>query len=288
MVEKAQDANTTAREAENGSSADGETAGSFLRFILLVALAALAFRSFAFSLFNIPSESMLPRLMNGDYLIASKWPYGYTSNSLPFDIDLIPGRWFASAPERGDIVIFKHPVDGSDYVKRAIGLPGDVVELQGGQVILNGEILPLEKLPDLKGAVSANTGCAWGASREDDGTGRVFCSYKRFRENLPGGRSYEVLDFGATPQDDYGPVRVPPERCSCWATTATIRRTAASRPRPAAGSAWSRRPCWWAARNASCSRPTAARNGCAPVHGFRPRAGSVWGTDYEPACPRNP
>ena len=209
MVEKAQDANTTAREAENGSSADGETAGSFLRFILLVALAALAFRSFAFSLFNIPSESMLPRLMNGDYLIASKWPYGYTSNSLPFDIDLIPGRWFASAPERGDIVIFKHPVDGSDYVKRAIGLPDDVVELQGGQVILNGEILPMEKLPDLKIAVSANTGCAWGASREDDGTGRVFCSYKRFRESLPGGRSYEVLDFGATPQDDYGPVRVP-------------------------------------------------------------------------------
>ena len=187
----------------------GEGAGGFLRFILLVALAALAFRSFAFSLFNIPSESMLPQLMNGDFLISSKWPYGYTSNSLPFDLPLIPGRWFADQPERGDIVIFKHPIDGTDYVKRAIGLPGDTVELQSGQVVLNGKLLRLEKLPDLRVPVTANTGCAWGGSSEGDADGRVWCSYQRFRETLPNGRSHAILDFGSLPQDDFGPVTVP-------------------------------------------------------------------------------
>ena len=209
MVEKAQDANTTAPDAEASRESGGESPGSFLRFVLLVALAALAFRSFAFSLFNIPSESMLPRLMNGDYLVASKWPYGYTSNSLPFDIDLIPGRWFAAQPERGDIVIFKHPVDGTDYVKRAIGLPGDTVELRGGQVILNGRGVPQVKQEDFRIPVSANTRCAWAAESERQADGRILCRYTRLRETLPGGKSYDILDFGTLPQDDYGPVTVP-------------------------------------------------------------------------------
>ena len=204
MDEKPQDANTNEADGDRG-----ESAGSFLRFVLLVALGALAFRSFAFSMFNIPSESMLPGLMNGDYLVASKWPYGYTSNSLPFDLPLIPGRWFADAPERGDIVIFKHPIDGTDYVKRAIGLPGDTVELRRGQVILNGKPLVRQRVADIAIAVSANTRCAWAARSEVDADGRSRCLYTAYRETLPGGRSYLTLDFGTLPQDDYGPVRVP-------------------------------------------------------------------------------
>ncbi len=205
MVEKTQNP-----EASSGQKPEKqETAGSFLRFILLVALGALAFRSFAFSLFNIPSESMLPRLMNGDYLIASKWPYGFTSNSLPFDLPLIPGRWFASQPERGDIVIFKHPVDGTDYVKRAIGLPGDTVELRNGRVILNGKRLPREKLDDFLIPVSANTRCSWGAKSEHQPDGRIMCRYTRYQERLPSGRTYETLDFGRLPQDDFPEITVP-------------------------------------------------------------------------------
>ena len=186
-----------------------ESLGSFLWFLLKLALAVLIFRSFLFSPFSIPSESMLPRLANGDYLIAAKWPYGFTSNSLPFSAPLIPGRIFASEPKRGDVVIFKHPVDGTDYIKRAIGLPGDTLEMRGGQIILNGDPVPKQRIGDFVIAVSPNTDCAWGAVRESDGEGGEQCRYARFRETLPSGLSYEVLDFGLTPQDDFGPVIVP-------------------------------------------------------------------------------
>ncbi|GAA4036573.1 signal peptidase I [Parerythrobacter jejuensis] len=183
--------------------------GGFLTLILCVVLLSLAFRSFAFSMFNIPSESMLPRLMNGDYLVASKWNYGYTSKSLPFDLPLIPGRWFAAEPERGDVVIFKHPVDGTDYVKRVIGLPGDLVEMQGGQVVLNGNPVPKAAIDDIVIPVSANTRCAWGAQQEALSDGRLQCRYSAFRETLPGGKSYRVLDFGLSPKDNWGPAIVP-------------------------------------------------------------------------------
>ncbi|MEZ5750342.1 MAG: signal peptidase I [Caenibius sp.] len=81
----------------------------FLLFLIKLVAIVLIFRSFIFSPFNIPSESMLPRLMNGDYLLAAKWPYGYSRYSLPLSAPLIPGRIFASQPERGDVVIFQHP-----------------------------------------------------------------------------------------------------------------------------------------------------------------------------------
>ena len=82
---------------------------SFPVFLLKLAVIVFIFRSFIFSPFNIPSESMLPRLLIGDYLLASKWSYGYTRYSLPFSMPLIPGRILASTPERGDVAIFKAP-----------------------------------------------------------------------------------------------------------------------------------------------------------------------------------
>jgi signal peptidase I len=186
----------------------GETLGSFLWFVVKLAVAVLLFRSFVFSPFNIPSESMLPRLWNGDYLLAAKWPYGYSRHSLPFDLPLIPGRIFAHAPERGDVVIFKHPLDGTDYIKRAIGLPGDTIAMRAGQLILNGAPVPKQRIADFVIPVSPNTDCAWGAETVRDAAG-ARCVYARFRETLPNGRSYNVLDFGPTPQDDFGPVIVP-------------------------------------------------------------------------------
>ncbi len=174
---------------------------SFLWFLFKLLLAVLIFRSFVFSPFSIPSESMLPRLWNGDYLLAAKWPYGYSSYSLPYSAPLIPGRVLGSQPERGDVVIFKHPIDKTDYIKRVIGLPGDSVALVDGQVILNGEPVAREVLPDFQIPLSINTSCAWGGVEEANAAGEAVCSYTRFRETLPGGRQYDVLDFGTVPGD---------------------------------------------------------------------------------------
>lgn len=186
---------------------------SLLTLILAVALIALTVRTFAFSLFTIPSESMMPGLIPGDTIAAEKWPFGYSSNSLPFDLPLIPGRWFAHQPKRGDVVIFKHPVDGTDYIKRVIGLPGDEVELRDGYVILNAQILSQAATDDAIVPVAPNTPCAWGGREEArapnlQGDGDD-CRYRRNREYLPSGVSYEVLDYGHTPQDNWGPRTVP-------------------------------------------------------------------------------
>ncbi|HEU4821231.1 MAG TPA: signal peptidase I [Qipengyuania sp.] len=181
----------------------------FLRLLTVVVLVALAFRSFLFSPFTIPSESMLPGLAKGDYLIAAKWPYGWSRWSLPFDAPLIGGTIFPRLPERGDIAIFRHPVTHTEYIKRVIGLPGDTVALHEGTVVLNGSSVPRRQIEDFRIPVAPGTECAWGAVRDSDADGTTLCSYARFREVLPNGRRYQVLDFGRTPQDEFGPVQVP-------------------------------------------------------------------------------
>lgn len=185
------------------------TRGGFVWFIIKLLLVVLALRVFVFAPFSIPSESMLPRLMNGDYLLAAKWPYGYSRHSLPFDLPLPTGRVLASTPERGDVVIFKHPVDGRDYIKRVIGLPGDSVGVLGGQVVLNGTLVRREGLRDFVVPVSPNTGCEWGGAVMRQADGSEACAYRRFRETLPGGKAYDVLDFGHTGGDSFAPVTVP-------------------------------------------------------------------------------
>ena len=117
---------------------------SFLVFLIKLALVVGIFRSFIFSPFNIPSESMLPRLQNGDYLLAAKWPYGYSKHSLPFSVPLIPGRVFARQPERGDVVIFKAPpTNDVDYIKRVIGLPREPLERRDQRIVEVG-LRPVE------------------------------------------------------------------------------------------------------------------------------------------------
>lgn len=182
---------------------------NFFVFLLKLVVIVAVFRSFFFSPFNIPSESMLPRLVNGDYLLAAKWPYGFSSYSLPFNLPLIPGRILPNQPERGDVVILKHPVDKVDYIKRVIGLPGDTVQMVGGALLLNGIPVPRERIADFEIEVSPNTQCRYqqyGATRSD---GTAVCRYPQFRETLPGGRSYNVLDLALTPQDDTPPIVVP-------------------------------------------------------------------------------
>ena len=183
-----------------------ESWGDFIKFLLKLVLAVLIFRSFIFSPFTIPSESMLPALRNGDYLVAAKWPYGYSSLSLPLEAPLIPGRIFAGLPERGDVVIFKHPEDGTDYVKRAIGLPGDTIAMRDGTLILNGEPVQREDAGYADIPMSANTDCRPDGGFVVDGT---ICRYRQFRETLPSGKSYMTLDFGPRPRDSFGPIIVP-------------------------------------------------------------------------------
>ncbi|WP_232305211.1 signal peptidase I [Erythrobacter dokdonensis] len=183
--------------------------GSFAWFLVKLVVLVLAFRTLAFAPFSIPSESMLPRLINGDYLLAAKWPYGFSRHSLPFDLPLPGGRVLGGLPERGDVVIFKHPVDGRDYIKRVIGLPGDRVAVVAGQVVLNGTPVTREPVADFTLPLSANTDCGWAGLRSGLPDGSETCTYSRLRETLPDGASYEVLDFGPSPGDSFAAVTVP-------------------------------------------------------------------------------
>jgi signal peptidase I len=186
--------------------------GSFLWFLVKLVIAVLIFRTFIFSTFSIPSESMLPRLMVGDYLFTEKWPYGISRASIPFDLDLFEGRIFAHDPARGDVVVFKHPLDRTDYIKRVIGVPGDTVQMKGGVLYLNGEAVKKRRMADFVAPIGPHNLCRIARFRSIDAKGTPVCRYPRFRETLPGGRTYDVLDFGATPQDDTAPVVVPEDR----------------------------------------------------------------------------
>jgi signal peptidase I len=189
-----------------------ESWGSFAWFCVKLLIIVLVFRSFVLTSFNIPSESMMPRLMVGDYLFAAKWPYGYSSYSLPFNAPLIPGRILAQLPERGDVVIFKHPVDESDYIKRVIGLPGDRVQLVAGVVHLNGRPLGLERVDDFVLPIPPAGRCAQARFAQRLPDGSFACVYPQFRETLPGGHSYNVLDFDLRASDTTPAIVVPEGR----------------------------------------------------------------------------
>lgn len=186
-----------------------------LRFFLYVFLAALVLRSFIAAPFSIPSGSMLPTLLIGDHLFVAKWSYGYSRYSLPFGLIGFDGRIFGSLPERGDVVVFRYPGnENDDYVKRVIGLPGDTIELRGGEVILNGAPLVRRRIADFTMPVSPNSPCRAvaedGARRLRGPEGEPLCAYRRFRETLPGGLSYDVLDqTDQAPGDDVPPMIVP-------------------------------------------------------------------------------
>jgi signal peptidase I len=179
-------------------------------FLVKLVIVVLVVRSFLFSPFNIPSESMLPRLLIGDYLFVTKWNYGYSRHSLPFSVPLIPGRIFPHTPHRGDVVVFKAPPRAKeDWIKRVIGLPGDTIQMIGGQLVLNGKRIPKERVADFIVPVSPNSPCRRPEFQDVDAHNRPICRYPRFRETLPEGKSYEVLDQGFSPADDTGVYTVP-------------------------------------------------------------------------------
>ena len=195
-------------------SAEEPKKGGLLKFLLLLALFAWVLRSFIVAPFMIPSGSMLPTMLVGDYLFVSKWPYGYSKHSFPFGIPSFDGRVLEDYPEHGDVVVFASPVDGKVVVKRVIGLPGDNVEMRDGTLILNGAPVPKVKLRDFALEVSPNSPCtvASGARQfiEPDADGNQICRYPAYKETLPNGVSYSVLDQSDTVGDNVGPFIVQP------------------------------------------------------------------------------
>lgn len=179
-------------------------------FLVKLALIVFVVRSFIFSPFSIPSESMMPRLLIGDYLFITKWNYGYSKHSLPWSMPLIPGRVFPGTPERGDVVVFKAPpADNTDWIKRVIGLPGDTVQMVNGQLILNGKQIPKQRIADFALPITPNYQRCLPQFQNVDGAGNPVCAIPRFRETLPGGKSYDVLDQEMLPQDNTGVFNVP-------------------------------------------------------------------------------
>ena len=116
--------------------------------VIVQALAiALVIRTLLFQPFNIPSGSMIPTLLIGDYVFVSKYAYGYSNYSIPFGPDIFSGRILSSPPNRGDVVVFKLPRDNeTDYIKRVIGLPGDRIQVIDGRLYINGVVVPREPI----------------------------------------------------------------------------------------------------------------------------------------------
>jgi signal peptidase I len=168
---------------------------SMLASFVLMPIIPLLIRIFLVQPFNMPSSSMLPTLLVGDYFFVSKYAYGYTHYSLPFSPRLFSGRLLAAEPQRGDVVVFRLPKDDSiDFVKRIVGLPGDRIQMIDGVLQINGQPIKHERVDDF--------------AAEDDG---VVKRIKRYRETLPNGVNYTVLDLTDNGFLDNTPVyTVPP------------------------------------------------------------------------------
>lgn len=117
-----------------------------IKTVIYAVLIAVVVRTVAYEPFNIPSGSMVPTLLVGDYLFVSKFSYGYSRYSLPFGLPLFSGRIylpFSEKPQRGDVAVFKLPTDPSvDYIKRIVGLPGDQIQMRHGELYINDQLVP--------------------------------------------------------------------------------------------------------------------------------------------------
>ncbi|MHA1598893.1 MAG: signal peptidase I [Alphaproteobacteria bacterium] len=168
-----------------------------VKTIVFAGLIAIGVRSFAYEPFNIPSGSMKPTLLVGDYLFVSKLSYGYSRYSVPYGLPLFSGRIAFSEPERGDVAVFRKPSDTStDYIKRLVGLPGDTIQVTGGILQINGKPVERRRVDDYM----VDNG--YGSTRR----------ITRYIETLPGGRSHAILESnGDNAFADNTPVFTVPE-----------------------------------------------------------------------------
>lgn len=176
--------------------ARGKGISEFVKTVVYALVIAAVIRSFLFEPFSIPSGSMMPTLLVGDYLFVSKYAYGYSRYSFPFGLPLFDGRIFARQPKLGDVVVFRLPSDTStDYVKRVVGLPGDRVQVINGILHVNGKAAERTLVGDYK----ANSGL--GQPRR----------YRQYRETLPNGVQHLILEVSDdAPMDNTDVYTVPP------------------------------------------------------------------------------
>jgi signal peptidase I len=223
-----------ADSTETPKESRGQMIWREIKGLFWVLIAVLAFHSFIAKPFYIPSESMMPNLLTGDRLVVTKYPYGwsYVSPTIPNPLAIarnlvlgtgepwsvtLPfskGRVFGSTPERGDVVIVTPPGGNQDYIKRVVGLPGDMIEMREGRLILNGKPVRAEVRPPVMIPVDANSPCGvnqfW--DRQVETEQGAFCRLPIVRETLPNGVTYDTIDDGRSQGDDFGPIRVPADR----------------------------------------------------------------------------
>ena len=149
-----------------------------VKTLLYALVIALSVRIAAFEPFNIPSGSMIPSLLIGDYLFVAKYAYGYSRHSLPWSLPLLSGRILFHEPERGDVIVFKLPSDArTDYIKRLIGLPGDQVQVQGGILHINGVAVKRQRVGDYL-----------------EHSGGSIRGVAQYIETLPNGRQHKIIE----------------------------------------------------------------------------------------------
>ena len=181
-------ANTPGERGKKASAAS-ET-GEIFKTIVFALLIAMVLRIFLFQPFTIPSASMEPDLYEGDYIVVSKWSYGFSKHSIPFSPPLFDGRIMGSAPKRGDIVVFKLPRDNkTDFIKRVIGLPGDRIQMIANKLYINDKpvqdvVVTRTEIEDIFGPRPVT----------------------EVRETLPEGKSFMTQDFGPGNDLDDTPV----------------------------------------------------------------------------------
>ena len=158
-----------------------EELAEFFKTALIAVFLAILIRTFLFEPFNIPSGSMKPTLLVGDYLFVNKPAYGYSRYSFPFGLAPLEGRVWDKEPQRGDVIVFKLPTNPSiDYIKRLVAMPGETVQVRGGRLYINGKIVPRESI-----GVKEGNG--------PDGFGTPMYHYI---ETLPGGVIHEIYEEG--------------------------------------------------------------------------------------------
>ena len=147
-----------------------------VKTIIWAAVIAVVIRTFAYEPFSIPSGSMIPTLLIGDYLFVSKTAYGYSRFSFPWGVVPLEGRVWADEPERGDVIVFRPPGEPqTDFIKRLIGLPGDTVQVKEGRLYINGEVVKREKIEDFVNLDNC-------------------IASPQYIETLPGGVSHHIIE----------------------------------------------------------------------------------------------
>lgn len=177
----------------------GDEWSELIKTCFFAVLVAVFIRTIFFEPFNIPSGSMKPNLLVGDYLFVTKYSYGYSMYSIPFAPVEFEGRIRAKEPKRGDVAVFKLPSDNrTDYIKRVIGLPGDTIQVISGRLYINGERVERKKVSEIKR--TNNVGPFFTTTSKTD----------LYEETLPNGVTHYIYeDSDKAPFDNTPSYKVP-------------------------------------------------------------------------------